>query len=238
MRFEGKQAIVLGGSSGIGLATAQLLRAEGARVLIGGRDQARLDAAIETLGDGVEAVTVDVLDVPALKALFSAHSGFDYLVNAATGGERAVGPFEQMSLDGFQGSFRKLWGYSNSVHEALPHLAEDGAMVLVSGTPARKCPPGYSAISTVGNAVEGFARAVATEIAPRRINTVAPGFIDTPMFPMAGEARAHFMKQTTAGNLISRPGQPEEVAEAILFALGNRFVTGTTIDVDGGALLP
>lgn len=238
MRFEGKQAIVLGGSSGIGLATAHQLRAAGAHVVIGGRDQDRLDAAVDALGSGVQGTAVDVLDVGALQALFSAHSGFDYLVNAATGGERAVGPFEQMSLDGFQGSFRKLWGYSNSVHEALPHLAEDGAIVLVSGTPARKCPPGYAAISTVGNAVEGFARAVATEIAPRRINTVAPGFIDTPMFPMQGEAREQFMKKTTAGNLIDRPGQPEEVAEAILFALGNRFVTGTTIDVDGGALLP
>ena len=88
-----------------------------------------------------------------------------------------------MALDGFQGSFRKLWGYTNSVHAALPHLADDAAIVLVGGAPARKCPPGYSAISTVGNAVEGFCRAIAVEIAPRRINVVAPGVIDTPMFP-------------------------------------------------------
>ncbi|MEM1229091.1 MAG: SDR family oxidoreductase [Pseudomonadota bacterium] len=238
MTFTSKRAIVLGGSSGIGLASAQALAAAGAEVLISGRDPGRLEDALGTLPASARGQALDVLDVDALQALFQAETGFDYLVNAATGGERAVGPFEQMSLAGFQGSFRKLWGYTNAVHEALPHLAADGAMVLVSGSPARKCPPGYSAISTVGNAVEGFVRAIAVEIAPRRINTVAPGFIDTPMFPQTGAEREAFMERTTAANLIPRPGRAEEVADAVLFALGNGFVTGTTIDVDGGALLP
>ncbi len=236
MQFNGKRAIVLGGSSGIGLATAKALTEAGAQVTISGRDTARLDAAVTQLG--CQGQAVDVLDVPALRALFEQHSGFELLVNAATGGERAVGPFKDMSLEGFQGSFRKLWGYTNSVQAALPHLASNAAIVLVGGAPARKCPPGYSAISTVGNAVEGFCRAIAVEIAPMRINVVAPGVIDTPMFPVQGEDRDKFLAAATANYLIKRPGRAEEVADAVLFALGNGFVTGTTIDVEGGSLLP
>jgi NAD(P)-dependent dehydrogenase (short-subunit alcohol dehydrogenase family) len=95
-----------------------------------------------------------------------------------------------------------------------------------------------SAISTVGNAVEGFARAIAPELAPRRINVVSPGVIDTPMFPIAGDAREKLFAQATARNLIPRAGTAREVAEAIVFLIRNDFVTGTTVDVDGGALLP
>ena len=76
------------------------------------------------------------------------------------------------------------------------------------------------------------------EIAPRRINVVSPGLIDTPMFPGEGDARVAFLSQATAGNLIKRAGPAEEVAAGILFTIENDFVTGTTIDVDGGALLP
>jgi NAD(P)-dependent dehydrogenase (short-subunit alcohol dehydrogenase family) len=90
----------------------------------------------------------------------------------------------------------------------------------------------------VGNAVEGFVRAVAPELAPRRINVVSPGVIDTPMFAARGDARERFLERATAGNLIRRAGDPDEVAMAIQFAVENDFVTGTTIDVDGGALLP
>lgn len=238
MKFSGQRAIVLGGSSGIGLATAAALIESGAEVVIGGRDADRLAAAADALGAQCSTEVIDVLDVPALGALFARHAGANFMVNAATGGERAVGPFKDMSLDGFQGSFRKLWGYTNSVHAALPHLAEQAAIVLVGGAPARKCPPGYSAISTVGNAVEGFCRAIAVEIAPMRINVVAPGVIDTPMFPVQGEDRDKFLAGATANYLIKRAGRPEEVADAVLFTLGNGFVTGSTIDVEGGSLLP
>jgi NAD(P)-dependent dehydrogenase (short-subunit alcohol dehydrogenase family) len=231
METKGKRAIVLGGTSGIGLATVELLAAGGADVVAGSRKERPLPA-------GVRFRAIDVLDRAALERLFAEGAPFDILVNAATGGERATGPFLTMDLDGFQGSFRKLWGYVNSVRLGAPQMAADGAIVLVSGSPARKAPPGFSAISTVGNAVEGFARAIAPEIAPRRINVVSPGFIDTPMFAVHGEARSKFLAQATANNVIKRPGRAEEVARAIMFLIENDFATGTTVDVDGGALLP
>ena len=142
-----------------------------------------------------------------------------------------------MDLDGFQNSFAKLWGYVNSVRIGGEYVADNGAIVLVSGYPARRYATGMSAISTVGNAVEGFVRAIATEIAPKRINVVSPGLIDTPMFAMEGEERDTFLSESTQDNLIPRAGTPEEVASAVLFLLQNEFVTGTTVDVDGGAIL-
>lgn len=237
MNLNGKRALVLGGTSGIGLAAVKMLVAKGANVVGFGRSQANIEQA-RAAEPGAEFRALDVLDRDALSAVFSEYAPVDVLVNAATGGDRATGPFMAMDLDGFTGSFRKLWGYVNSVRLVGEHLAEDACITLVSGSPARKCNPGMSAISTVGNAVEGFTRAIAGEIAPRRINVVSPGLIDTPMFPGEGDAREAFLSQATAGNLIKRAGTPEEVAAGILFTIENDFVTGTTVDVDGGALLP
>ena len=148
-----------------------------------------------------------------------------------------MGPFMEMDLEGFRGSFAKLWGYTNSVRIGGHYVKPGGAIALVSGYPARRFKPGYIAISTVGNAVEGFVRGMAKELAPVRINVVSPGLIDTPMFAQEGEEREEFLSQGSAHHIIPRAGQPDEVAKGIMFVLENDFVTGTTVDVDGGALL-
>ena len=237
MEIRDRRAVVLGGTSGIGLATVEALDAAGAQVLAASRSREHRDRAAARVGDRVTFREVDVLDRVGLARLFEEVAPFDILVNAATGGARASGPFLEMDLDAFQGSFRKLWGYTNSVRLGAPQLAEDGAIVLVSGYPARRCPPGASAISTVGNAVEGFVRAVATELAPRRINVVSPGIIDTPMFTLPADQREAILSKMTGRQSIPRAGRADEVADAILFLIRNDFTTGTTVDVDGGALL-
>jgi NAD(P)-dependent dehydrogenase (short-subunit alcohol dehydrogenase family) len=237
MNIEGRKALILGGTSGIGLEAARLLAVGGANVVVGGRSEANRKTAAETLGPKVDVREIDVLDRDALDALFADLAPLDILVSSATGGPRAGGPFLEMDLDGFQGSFAKLWGYTNAVRLGAGSLAEDGTIVLVSGYPARRPAPGASAISTVGNAVEGFVRAIASEIAPRRINVVSPGVIDTPMFSLEPKVRENFLATATKRFAIPRAGLPQEVATAILFLIENDFVTGTTIDVDGGALL-
>jgi NAD(P)-dependent dehydrogenase (short-subunit alcohol dehydrogenase family) len=230
-KFTDKKAIVFGGTSGIGLEIAISLKQSGVEVITVSRGGPKGDT-----NNGMQNDIADVQDRAALQAIFERHTGFDYLVNAATGGQRAIGPFLEMDLDGFQGSFAKLWGYVNTVHLGAPHMSADGAIVLLSGYPARKVKPGSIAIGTVGNAVEGFVKLVASEIKPLRINAVCPGLIDTPMFTQQGEERDNFLASVTEQHLIPRAGRPDEVASAAIFLLENQFVTGTIIDVDGGAI--
>ena len=234
MELKGKKALVLGGSSGIGLAAANQLADGGASVVAVSRDPQRAKDLVRV---GVELKASDVRDRAALSALFADGAPFDILVNAATGGVRASGPFLQMDLDGYQGSFDKLWGYTNSVRLAAEHMTERGAIVLVSGTPARRSKPGQVALASVGGAVEAFCRAVAPELAPCRINVVSPGIIDTPMFGDDAAKRQQMLAGPTANHLIPRPGTADEVADAIVFLIKNDFVTGTTVDIDGGWLL-
>ncbi|MGE3540650.1 MAG: SDR family NAD(P)-dependent oxidoreductase [Candidatus Tectimicrobiota bacterium] len=234
MMLQGKRAIVLGGSSGIGLATTNQLASEGVTVVAASRNPQRAERQVRA---GVELQACDVQDCEALGRLFAASAPFDILVNAATGGPRAMGPFLQMDLDGYRHSFAKLWGYTNSVRLAAEHMDPHGTIVLVSGTPARRAKPGQVSLASVGGAVEAFCRAVAPELAPRRINVVSPGIIDTPMFGDDVAARQERLAEVTARHPIPRPGTPDEVAAAVLFLVKNDFVTGTTVDVDGGWLL-
>jgi len=246
-RLKGKKALVLGGTSGIGFATCRLLVAQGADVVALSRTASKCEKAVENIQPllrddrSFAAHTLDVLDRNAVQAAFqSHHDGFDYLVACATGGSRAFGPFLDMDMDGFQGSFAKLWGYANAIRYGARHMRRGGSIVLVSGSPARKCKPGYVALSCVGAAIENLVRALVVELAPLkiRINGVSPGLIDTPMFDGKGDDKQKFLADSTAGNPIPRPGTAEEVATGILFALENEFVTGTVIDVDGGAAVP
>lgn len=230
MHVKGKKALIFGGTSGIGAAAARQLHDQGATVVVVSRDPSKL-------GDApYQGKACDVRDRDALEKLFAEEAPFDILVNTATGGTRAMGPFLSMGLDGYRNSFDKLWGYANTVQLGAPHLSQDGCIVLVSGAPCRKPKPGQVALASVGAAVEQMARTVARELAPKRINVVCPGVIETPMFGDETAERSEKLDGMTGKNIIQRPGKPDEVADAILFLVKNEYVTGTTVDVDGGWL--
>ena len=233
MELKGKKAIVFGGTSGIGLATSRRLADGGAEVVAISRDPSKAGDP----GPGIALEQCDVLDREALQALFEKLAPFDILISAATGGTRAIGPFMEMDMDGYQASFAKLWGYTNVVRYGAGHLPPDGCIVLVSGTPARKINPGQIAIGSVGGAVEAFVRGVTKELAPVRINVVAPGLIDTPMVSLTGAEREAHYNKLTAHCPIPRAGTADEVAQGIMLCVVNDFMTGSTVDVDGGILL-
>ena len=235
--MDGMNVVVIGGTSGIGLATAISSAQRGATVFAAGRSLDKIEACQASYPE-IQFRQVDTHDPEGLSALFSQAGPIHHLVGAATGATRTNGPFMSQTDEQFRAAFDKFWGYTHVVRQGVPHLVEDASITLVSGTPARKCNPGMISVSCTGCAVEGFVRALTPELAPIRINGVAPGIIDTPMFDHFGEKKAATLDAIGANFPLGRVGQPEEVAEAILLCMSNTYMTGVVIDVDGGALLP
>ncbi len=235
--LNGKNVVIIGGTAGIGLATAVAAAELGARVWAAGRSEAHIENA-ERVADGAFKVArADTHDAQSLEAIFRDAGRIDHLVSAATGGERTMKPFLDQTEDQFKAAYGKLWGYAKVVRTGAPFLAEDAAITLVSGSPARNVNPATSALTCVGASVEAMVRCLAVELAPIRVNVVSPGVISTAMFDWMGEGKDETLAKMTQGNLIKRAGTSQEVAAGLIFVMQNGFVTGTTVDVDGGRLL-
>jgi len=235
--LKDKNVVIIGGTAGIGLATAIAAAEQGARVWAAGRSEANLERAKQAAQGAFELRQADTHDAASLQAIFEEVGKIDYLVSAAIGGERTLKPFLEQTEDQFKAAYDKLWGYAKVVRTGAPYLAEDGAITLVSGSPARKIKPAQSPLSCVGASVENLVRCLAVEMAPIRVNVVSPGTIDTAMFNWMGDEKQEKLGAMTTSHLIKRPGTAAEVAEGLLFVMNNRFVTGTTVDVDGGRIL-
>ena len=236
-KLENKKVVVMGATSGIGLATAIAAKAEGAQVWGLSRTAEKVSRAAAGHPD-IEFQQLDTHDIAGLNAFFDQLGQIDHLVGAATGADRTMAPFIEQTDEQFREAFNKFWGYCNLVRQAVPHLTPQGSITLVSGIPARKCNPGMSSISCTGAAVEALTRALALELSPRRVNAVAPGIIDTAMFDRFGDKKPAALEQMGKNIPLGRVGQADEVASAIIQTMVNSYMTGTILDVDGGSLLP
>lgn len=234
MELNGQTLVVIGGSSGIGLACARQAAEAGATIVIGSRSEARLQAASATLPAGTTAAVVDVSSEESLARLFQRVGAFDHLVITASGSAR--GRIDEVEPARARRFFDdKFWGSYLAVRLALPSITRTGSIVLTSGAASRRASPGFAFGSALNAAIEALAASLAVELAPIRVNTICPGVIDTPVWNDMGPAQ----KQDFFGKLgrklpAARAGTADEVAGAVMFLLTNRYVTGETLVVDGG----
>ncbi len=223
--------VIVGGTSGIGLATAKLFAARRARVAIVGRDREKLAVALRSLGSSGEGEAFDASDRGALDAYFGRIAPIDHLILAASAGSGA-GPFADMDARALRRGFEgKFWVHWHAAQSALPHIGEGGSITFVTAASSRKAGPGTSGLAAINGALESLARTLARELAPLRVNAVSPGVVDSPWW--ADKPSGMFEAASRAAP-IARPGHVDEVAEAIAFLVDNRFVTGVVLDVDGG----
>ena len=237
MDLKNKTVVIIGGTSGIGLATAVKAYERGAIVHAASRSKDKVEAKALEHPD-INFFQQDIHDSLGLEKSFQALGKIDHVVAVATGAKRKNAPFMEQSPEEFREAFNKFWGYTNVARLSLPLIRQEGSLTFVSGFPARKCNVGMSSISATGCAVEGLSRALALEVAPIRVNVVAPGIIDTEAFDRLGEGKSTALENMGKNIPIGRVGRPEEVGLAILHAMENPYMTGATIDIDGGILLP
>jgi NAD(P)-dependent dehydrogenase (short-subunit alcohol dehydrogenase family) len=226
-----KHLCVMGGTSGIGLATAQRFVDEGGKVTVLGRDPTRLTAALAKLGPNAAGASIDAGDRTALDAFFAEVERIDYLVIAVSSGV-ASGPFRDLDVATLRRGFdNKFCSHFSVAQAALPAMTEAGSITFVAGATARFANPGTIGLAAVNGAVCQLVPTLARELVPLRVNAVAPGGIDTPWW----NSRPVAQKQASAAQApLKRLGRPEEVADAILCVARNPYITGVILDVDGG----
>ncbi|MGW6054245.1 SDR family oxidoreductase [Streptomyces sp. NPDC055189] len=231
-------AVVMGGSSGIGEATAALFAHSGNEVTITGRDAAKLDEAAARIGGKTSTYRMDATDQADIDAFFAATAPIDHLVIAVSGAAGS-GPFAELDLAELAHGFdAKFWPQLRILQAALGHLTETASVTLITAASARAAFPGTAGLAAINGALESMIPPLAVELAPRRINAVSPGVIDTPWWNrVPAEQREELFAGLAATTPVGRVGTPEEVAQAINSLATNGFLTGVVLDCTGGANL-
>ncbi|MEV4420351.1 SDR family oxidoreductase [Patulibacter sp. NPDC049589] len=238
MTFEDQRIVLLGGTSGIGLATAELAAEQGAHVVVASSSAARVEAALQRLPGTAEGRVVDLTDEAATRAALDAIGRHDHLVYTA-GEELVLSLVDDTPVDVARRALDlRVWGAYAAVKHAHRLLRPGGSIVLTTGIAGARPQAGWTVGATVCAAVEGLTGALAVELAPLRVNAVSPGIVRTDLWRGMDPADREALYATTADALpAGRVGEAEDIARTILHLVGSGFTTGTVVTVDGGALL-
>lgn len=237
--LSGKNVVVIGGSSGMGLAIVHEAASIGASVTIGAHSQDSIDRALESVetasveGD-VSARLVDLTDDASVEAFFDAMERVDHLVvTASPGGQSRFGTSSVAEAHSYMEG--KFWGSYRAAHYAHRLIPEDGSLLLLSGGLAQRPNKGSLMVTCAFAATEALGRALAVELAPRRVNTIRPGTIDSPMWSgLPEEERRRIMGDAAHRVPAGRAGKPEDVGVVGVMLMLAEYVTGHIVRVDGG----
>ncbi|AUG55117.1 SDR family oxidoreductase [Thalassospira marina] len=240
--LENQNVLVVGGSSGIGLASAKTALAAGANVTIASRSKAKLEAALAELQNDAtpdQRVAIAVLDTgdnDAVNAFFAGNDAWDHIVVSAA--QTPTGPVRGLSLaDARQAMESKFWGAYHIARAAK--LTDNASLTLVTGFLAERPSTKSVMQGAINAALDGLTRGLALELAPVRVNAVSPGLIVTPLWDRVGtrEELDKLFASAAESLPVKRVGQPQDIANAIHYLMITPFATGTTVRVDGGGVI-
>lgn len=238
MNLNGKRVVVLGGTSGIGLATAQAAANEGAEVVVVSSRRDSLDRAVAALPKGSAGHVADLSREDAISSLFEKIGAFDHLVYTA-GENLELKELDALSVDWARRFWNiRYWGAFAAVKYGAPKVRSSGSIVLTTGVAGARPHKGWSVAASICSAMEGLTRALAVELAPVRVNAVSPGVVKSPLWDAMSEKDREAMYRAAGAALpVGRVGEVEDIAQAYLFLMKEGFSTGQVIVVDGGTVL-
>jgi NAD(P)-dependent dehydrogenase (short-subunit alcohol dehydrogenase family) len=236
--LQQQRVVVVGGSSGIGLAVAQQAASQGAKVVIASSNAERVQKAVECINGEAEGQAVNVSDEGAVAAFFAKLGSFDHLVFTA-GDTLQLNELVATDLTKARHAFElRYWAALAAVKYASPHIRKDGSIVLTTGVAGRRPHKGWTVVASICGTIEALTRALAVELAPIRVNAVCPGVVRTNLWQsMNADAREQLYESVGNSLPVGRVGEPYDIAQAYLFLMQEGFSTGQTVVVDGGTVL-
>jgi NAD(P)-dependent dehydrogenase (short-subunit alcohol dehydrogenase family) len=238
MNLQDKKVVILGGTSGIGLATARAALAQGATVVVSSSSQHKVAEAVAELGLRAEGQVADLNDAGSVSELFGKIGDFDHLVYTA-GETLQLGELAGTGMSAVRKAFDvRMFGAIAAVKAAAPNIRQSGSIVLTSGIAGARPQKGWTIAASICAAMEGFTRALAVELAPIRVNIVSPGLVRTPLWANIPEDEREAMYRQAGARLpVGQVGEADDIAQTYLYLMNNPFVTGQTVVIDGGGVL-
>lgn len=236
--LSGKKVVVIGGTSGIGLATSLLAAANGASVVVVSSTQKKVNEALSAMPEGITGFIADVGDEKQTELLFKKIGEFDHLIFTA-GDKLSFKELSELDIEEAKKSFTiRFWGAIIAAKYANPMIRKNGSIILTTGALGRKPREGTSVVAAMASAIEGLTRALAIELAPIRVNTVCAGTVRTNLFENISHTEREELYNKIGSKLLTgRIGNANEIAEAYLYLMRASFTTGQIVVADGGSLL-